>query len=151
MWIKSAFTCRPTGTSPTDTPGRMQRKTAESTAPTSVVSSLLPSRSSSTVCLTGDFDLFSHNLLKEKGDNQDKWHKLNPTLLGKKILKQNKVLISYITNKGREIEAWGIKTIKGRVWKKKQEEKAASHKKHDSQIRLYGKEGEGGGAMLSDT
>lgn len=77
--------CRPTGTSPTDTPGRMQRKTAESTAPTSVVSSLLPSRSSSTVCLTGDFDLFSHNLSKEKeGDNQDKWHKLNPTLLGKK-------------------------------------------------------------------
>lgn len=35
--------------------------------------------------------------------------------------------------------------------KKKQEEKAASHKKHDSQIRLYGKEGEGGGVMLSDT
>lgn len=77
--------CHPTGTSPTDTPGRMQRKTAESTAPTSVVLSLLPSRSSSTVCLMGDFDLFSHNLLKEKeGDNQDKWHKLNPTLLGKK-------------------------------------------------------------------
>lgn len=36
----------PTGTSHTDTLGRMQRRTVESTAPTSVASSLLPSRSS---------------------------------------------------------------------------------------------------------
>lgn len=30
---------------------------------------------------------------------------IKPNTLRKKILKQNKVLISYITNKGREIEA----------------------------------------------
>lgn len=36
----------PTGTSHTDTLGRMQRRTVESTAPTSVASSLLPSRTS---------------------------------------------------------------------------------------------------------
>lgn len=48
---------------------------------------------------------------------------IKPNTLRKKILKQNKVLISYITNKGREIEAWGIKTIKGRVWKKNKKRK----------------------------
>ncbi len=41
----------PSGTSPTDTPGRMQRKTAESTVPTSVASSLLLSRSLLMVCV----------------------------------------------------------------------------------------------------
>lgn len=53
---------------------------------------------------------------------------IKPNTLRKKILKQNKVLISYITNKGREIEAWGIKTIKGRVWKKTRRESSKSQK-----------------------
>lgn len=43
--------CSPTGTSLTDTLGRMQRKTAESTAPTSAASFLLRSRSSLMVCV----------------------------------------------------------------------------------------------------
>ena len=41
----------PTGTSVTDTPGRMQRKTAESTVPISVALFLLLSRSLSMVCV----------------------------------------------------------------------------------------------------
>lgn len=40
----------PTGTSHTDTLGRMRRRTVESTAPTSAASSLLPSRISLMVC-----------------------------------------------------------------------------------------------------